>query len=320
MRRFAVLSLLVSSYASAQVAPDWVTVVDPRENAFSLEVPKAWKIIGGMFRFGLIDARPFVGMTSPDGKIDIRLGDPTIPSYNAPNPWLQSLHAQGPHVAPYASGDVFATKYGLARFASMCEGVRMTKAGPLPPKFGKPGQGLVRVTAGAAGFACSSHGEQMTGYVYAETLFVGTTGPAESKWYVIALGSVLAPAAQAQMAGEILKHSTETIALNPVWAKTQGQLIAQATMSLLNIAEATRQATIAQAQRQKQIMREQAREVDNFNDVILGQSFTRDPQTGKEYVVPIGAGGAKWVDVQGTIAESAMSPGEGFHQLQLISR
>ena len=320
MKRLALVSVLLSSYLSAEGQPTWITVVDPQEKAFSLEVPKDWKTYGGMFRFGLIDARPFVDMTSPDGKINIRLGDATIPSYNAPNPWLQSLHAQGPHVAPYASGDVFATKYGLARFSSMCEGVRLTKAGPLPPKYGRPGQGLVRVTAGAAGFSCTSHGEQMTGYVYAETLFVGTAGPAESKWYVIALGSLLAPTAQAQMAGEIMKHCTETIALNPVWAKTQGQLIAQTTMSLLNIAEATRQATLAQEKRQKQIMREQAREVDNFNDVILGQSFTRDPQSGKEYVVPIGAGGTKWVDVHGTVAESAMSPGEGFSKLQNISR
>jgi hypothetical protein len=313
--------LLISSIPLfAQMQPAWVTVVDPQEKAFSIDVPQGWKVNGGMFRFGLIDARPFVDMTSPDGRISVRVGDVTIPSYNTPNPMLHSLHAEGPHVAPYATGDEFATRYGLARFSSMCRGVQVTKAGPLPPKYGRAAQGRVRVTAGAAGFTCMANGSPMVGFVYSETMLVQAAGPVASSWYVIALGSVLAPMAQGQMAGAILKHASESIALNPEWAKTQGQLIGQATTALLNVAEATRQATAEQQRRSQAQMKERAREVDNFNDVLLGQAFTRDAQTGKEWVVPNGAGGTKWMDYSGTVAESAMSPGPGFHRLDTVSR
>jgi hypothetical protein len=47
-------------------------------------------------------------------------------------------------------------------------------------------------------------------------------------------------------------------------------------------------------------------------DLILGQNFTRDPQTGQEWLVPMGSGGTQWVNTRGTVAESAMNPGPGF--------
>src|ERR1035441_619868 len=59
----------------AEGGVSWITVRDTREQAFSIDVPKGWKTYGGMFRFSSVDARPFVDMTSPDGKTNIRVGD-----------------------------------------------------------------------------------------------------------------------------------------------------------------------------------------------------------------------------------------------------
>jgi hypothetical protein len=75
-------------------------------------VPKGWKTYGGLFRFSPVDARLVVDMTSPDGNTNIRVGDSTVPPYAVPGPFLRP----GPRVAAYASGSVFATKYGQARF------------------------------------------------------------------------------------------------------------------------------------------------------------------------------------------------------------
>ena len=39
----------------------------------------------------------------------------------------------------------------------------------------------------------------------------------------------------------------------------------------------------------------QASEVDNFNDVLLGQTYARTA-SGQTYAVPAGRGGTQWVD------------------------
>jgi hypothetical protein len=179
---------------------------------------------------------------------------------------------------------------------------------------------MVRVTAGAAGFGCTLNSQEMIGYIYSETLFVGGAWPSASNWYVIALASFLSPASQAEVVGAMLKHSGESIALNPEWARNQVRMINLATGVLLNTAEATRQATAAMNARQEKINRMSREETDNFNDVILGVTFTRDPVTGVEREVPTGGGGPKWSNGRGAVVDSALSPGPAFHPLQTISR
>ena len=294
----------------------WVTVRDRREQAFSIEVPKGWKVYGGMFRFSSVDARPFVDMTSPDGKSNIRVGDATIPGYSTPNPWLPH---PAPNVAPYASGDVFAKKYGQARFSQLCQSLQVQQTHPMTPKYHQPGQGLIRVTGGEAIFACAEKGQAMAGYVYAETMLVGSGGP-NSQWYVVALGSFLSPVEQAQAAGEMLKHSGESLRLNPEWARMEQQLVDQETQRLQNNARATMAATQAQTAHQQQVMKVMQQQNDNFNDVINGLTFTRDPQTSQTREVQTLQGGPKWTNGLGTVVDSPMSPGPAFHQLQVISR
>ena len=103
------------------ISASWVTMRDTREKAFSIQVPQGWKTYGGLFRFSTIDARMIVDMTSPDGLTNLRVGDSTVPPYRVPGPFLRP----GPGVAAYAAGNVFATKYGQARFAPMCQGVAL---------------------------------------------------------------------------------------------------------------------------------------------------------------------------------------------------
>ena len=170
---FGMVALRRPTTLNAQSPVSWVTVRDNREQAFSIEVPKGWKVYGGMFRFSSVDARPFADMTSPDGKTNIRVGDATIPGYSVPNPWLP----RQPHMAAYASGDVFAKKYGQARFSSMCQSLQVQEVHPMTPKYNQAGQGLIRTTGGEAIFACTEKGQAMAGYVYAETMLTGPGGP-----------------------------------------------------------------------------------------------------------------------------------------------
>jgi hypothetical protein len=322
MKRSGVLLssiLFVCQAVIAQSAPQWVSVVDPHEHAFSMDIPKGWKANGGLFRSNAVDARPFVDMYSPDGRTNIRIGDASIPSYDLPNARLQALRSIGPLVAPYASGDVFAGKYGQDRFRTMCQNPQMTRTGQTEPTFGR-GTSSIRMTAGWAGFSCTLNGQPMAGYVYSETLVVEPTFGSAGHWYVIALGSILAPVAQGRAAGDILLHSYKSIAFNPDWARSQGQLIARARQGVLNAAEVSKQISDAAIQNFQQNMKLQAQEVDNFNDVLLGQTLTRNTVSGKTMVVPTGTGYTQWADAGGFIKESAMVPGPGYEQLQTISR
>ncbi len=91
--------------ASAVKLPAFVQWQDPRENAFSLQVPKGWSIDGGMFRFATVDIRAEVTAVSPDGKISLRLGDKDIPLFTEPNPTLA--------MAGFHEGSLYSPGYGV---------------------------------------------------------------------------------------------------------------------------------------------------------------------------------------------------------------
>ncbi len=323
--RFVAVILLVSlafsttAALSAQNDVRWVTVVDNREKAFSIEVPAGWRTYGGMFRFSIVDARPTIDMTSPDGKINLRMGDATIPAYSTPNAYNRNSAAPGFRVAPYASGQVFAEKYGMARFSHMCQSVRVAQSRAMTPKYSSPGQGMIRTTGGEAVFSCTLNGQQMAGYVYSETKYFGDGGPI-GQWYVVALGSCLAPADQGKEAVAMLQHASESIAFNPDWLAMQEVFTRAQTQRNLSSALATIRATEAQNARAQQMMRNMEQQSDTMNDIINGVTLTRDPQSGVEREVQTGVGGPKWIDGKNNVVDSALSPGPAFHQLQTIPR
>ena len=292
----------------------WITVRDPREQGFSIDVPKGWKTYGGLFRFSNTDVRMLVDSTSPDQAVNLRIGDSMVPPYQVPGPFVRP----GPGVAAYASGQVFSTKYGQARFSSLCTGVKVTKSDAVPPKYHSPGSGLIHVTGGEAYFTCTRNGAPMSAYVYSETQLVGNGAP-PSNWTVVALASVLAPTAQGTASGALLAKMGGSLAMNPQWTAMQQNLDNQAIAQLNANTAATIQRTQAENQREQGIMAASDAQEQNFDDVINGVAYTVNPATGQTQTVPLGNGAASWVD-GGTMVQSAMSPGAGFTQLQTISR
>jgi hypothetical protein len=291
---------------------NWVTVRDTRERAFSIQVPQGWKTYGGLFRFSAIDARSVVDMTSPDGLTNLRLGDSTVPPYKVPGPFLK----MGPGVASYAVGNVFATKYGQARFVSMCQGLKLTKSDAMTPKYHPAGGGMTRTTAGEAFFSCTANGAPMSAYVYAETTLLGPGGPGSS-WLVVALGSVIAPAQQETAAIAMLQHAGDSFVLNPAWTQMQNQLNQQAIRQLDASTQATIAATNSAVAHQRAMI--SALQNDSFNDVINGVQETKDTATGQRYIAPLGTGGTQWVRDSKTVVESGLSPGAGFDRLTPVS-
>ncbi len=290
----------------------WVTMRDTREKAFSIQVPQGWKTYGGLFRFSPIDARLIVDMTSPDGLTNLRVGDSTVPPYRAPGPFLRP----GPGVAGYTPGNVFAAKYGQARFAPMCQGLQLSKSDALAPKYHPAAGGISRTTGGEAFFSCTKNGAPMSAYVYAETMLMGPGGPG-STWLVVALGSLIAPAQQATAAGAMLQHSGESLVMNPAWINMQNQLNNQAIRQINASTQATIAATNAAVAHQQAMM--SALQNDSFNDVINGVQETVDATSGQRYIVPLGKGGQQWINGNNAVVESGLSPGAGFDPLTPVS-
>jgi hypothetical protein len=297
-----------SAQAATAAAVQWVTVRDSREQAFSIQVPQSWKTYGGLFRYSSIDARLVVDMTSPDGLTNLRVGDATVPPYRVPGPFLPA----GPGVAPYVTAKVFATKYGQARFASMCQGLVVTKSDDMAPKYHPAQQGMSHTTGGEVFISCTTNGAPMNAYVYAETTLMGPGGPGSS-WLVTALASLIAPAAQATAAGAMLQHAGASLAINPAWTQMQNQLNNQAIQQINASMQATIAATNAENAREQGMI--SALNNDSFNDVINGVQSTTDAATGQKYITPLGTGGTQWVNGNNTVVESGLSPGAGFNQL-----
>ena len=299
--------------AEAATGISWVAMRDNREKAFSILVPQGWKTYGGLFRFSTIDARMIVDMTSPDGLMNLRIGDSTVPPYRVPGPFLRP----GPGVAAYTAGNVFATRYGQARFASMCQAVHLTKSDALTPKYHPAASGISHTTAGEAFFSCTKNGAPMSAYVYAETMLLGPGGPGSS-WVVVALGSLIAPAEQARAAGATLQHAAESLVMNPAWVAMQNQLNNQAIRQINAATRATIAATNAENAREQTMISQLQN--DSFNDVINGVQATVDTTTGQRYIAPLGQGGRQWINGSNVVVESGLSPGAGFTSLTPVNR
>ena len=298
---------------AAATGTPWITVRDTRENAFSIQVPQGWKTSGGLFRFSTIDTRMIVDMISPDGLTNLRVGDSTVPPYRVPGPFLRP----GPGVAGYTAGNVFATRYGQARFATLCQEVHLTKSDALAPKYHPAANGISHTTAGEAFFSCTKNGAPMSAYVYAETMLLGPGGPGSS-WVVVALGSLIAPAERARAAGATLQHAGQSLVMNPAWVAMQNQLNNRAIQQINAATRATIAATSAENAREQAMISQLQN--DSFNDVINGVQATVDTTTGQRYIAPLGQGGRQWVNGNNVVVESGLSPGAGFTPLTPVNR
>jgi hypothetical protein len=323
------LTLVTLSLVSAASRMSWaqkgsITLRDAREQAFSISVPSNWTSRGGMFRLGLIDARPVVLMTSPDGKSTIQIGDRSIPPYTLASPALARLgFTEGkifpalgtwPIVARYRRADEYIAKYGLDHFGPMCLSPQARQITSVPNRIVKTPYPGGQLTAAEGYFVCTANGQQMIGYVYAET-FSTAPGPG-GLWNVAAIGSFLAPAAQAQEVGGVLKQSWETFAFNPAWTTAQTQLVNAVAQRSSGDLQRHLAAAQANFERTMNAIHQQG---DEFNDILTGTAHTLDKTTGQIRDVASGTGGRLYINAQNTVAESAMSPGPGFHELQSVS-
>jgi hypothetical protein len=328
----ATMSAATLSAASADVT--WVRFEDPFEHAFALEVPQGWTAKGGLFRLGFSDQRPMVDLRSPDGKINIRLGDVSIPSYAVPNQFHQregeiyDLGAQAQMVvAKYRSGPEFAVLYSRGRFQSLC---RNPQADQADVDFSVPDNlpadmNATRSSSGQIAYRCETDQGPAVAFAYSKTALYGQL------WQVPALVSFIAPPAQVALARSVIQHSVQSFQIEPQWKVYQqrmdaeGQQYQQARQQqrMAALAQQVQQFEAKMRAMQEQVnaferrQNAQAAQVKGFTDVLNGITPTSDPLTGEHRDVWTGTKNGYWVNGQGQVVNSDTLPAAGWQQLQV---
>jgi hypothetical protein len=346
------LVLLLSVCGQVQAAPtqagtgspvasglNWTKFTDPNEKAFTLEVPAGWTVRGGIFRMGFSDTRSMLDMVSPDGRINVRLGDVAVPTYVQPSQFHQregetyDLGAQAQMVvAKYRAGPDFVVLYSHARFHELCRNPRGVAnavqlslpevvPSPVPPDETSSGQITYRCDAlpshaGGQGSAVA--------YAWARTALFKTI------WGVGPLASYFAPADQAELARAVLLHGAKTFVLNPQWIEYQKRMDAQG-LQYQRARQQQRMAALGQQVQQfearMQAMRQQvsaferhqaaqAAQVESFTNVLNGVTPTIDPMTGQARTVWTGPASRYWANGLGDVINSNSQPNASWHEIQ----
>jgi hypothetical protein len=313
---------------------DWVVMHDTRENAFSIEVPKGWKVSGGAYRLGANNPRFLVDMTSPDGRTNLRVGDSAVPAFTvphlgAPEGTRYSTGVDWGIAARYLPGKDFAVTYAQGRFRGMCQDMHLKNANPLPPVLSperqviaRTGQGEVVNTtaAGEALFRCVANGQEFAAYVWAETTLTTSNFSGIRNWAVTGLVSLAAPRAQAAQALRMLDHSARSFTLSPEWVARQAALSRQSTTVVLKQAQEN---MAVQQQRFERMDAERHRQSMQMDDIINGVQWTADPATGQHHEAPLGPNPNYFYNPNtGVSVNSTLRPGDAFdwHNLTPVSR
>jgi hypothetical protein len=234
----ALVAALVAAPAWAQTqAANWVQFVDPTEKAFALEVPQGWSVKGGTKRFSTVIAKLWVTAASPDGAIQVFVGDPAITPFMVP----KNGQAEGTALPPssavvppavtlsYRAGAEFAKFYGPKSLAGIgCTGAVPVGTQPMPDlarfqyeRAQLQARGLnvrggftpPQHDAGLITFTC-----QISGRTYAAGVVADTAQPLQmGYWSVAVAAGYLAPQGQDAAAFAVLNHMLGTRRSNPQW-------------------------------------------------------------------------------------------------------
>jgi hypothetical protein len=239
---------------------------DPREGAFSLNVPQGWQITGGAMRKASIDVRHVVRAASPDGKIQILIGDPGLLPNEVPNAGTRMARVREGQTMPapwggklmimrYRTGEQFSREYVSGK---LCRTPKITRSGPLPEAtnefrqkaaaYGAATQTSITASVGDAQFQC---GAQL-GYVRT-TIVMGSalSGPGAQVWDVLELsGYQAADASQEALARYVLNNMVGSFQLDPQWEARQAQTRRNVTASVTR-AQQQMAASIASHARQQ---------------------------------------------------------------------
>lgn len=313
---------------------EWTQFQDPFEKSFVVDVPKGWTVKGGLFRLGYSDERPMVDLVSPDGSINIRIGDVSVPTYTVPQQFheregaVYDLGAQAQMVVErYRIGPEFAVFYAQARFAKTCRNAQTDMQSsdfsvhdylPFDPATATQSSG------GQTAFRCDTNSGSRIAFAYTKTALTGKI------WQVPTVVSFFVPPDQVAFVRTIVSHCVQSFHVNPQWLEYQKQMDAEGLQyqrvrqqqRLGDLQNQMRQFAAKMQAMQNQVtaferhQNAQAAQVEGFTNALIGITPTTDPLTGENRQVWTGPKSNYWVNGVGQVVNSTSEPAPGWRQLQ----
>lgn len=278
---------------------------DPREQAFSLEVPAGWAVSGGTFRRASVDLIHILRAVSPDQKIIIQFNDSNIPVFALPSPILNmSGFREGSWYSPgygvrmmvkrYTPGVHFIREYlnsqylpRLAHFQIVSQKERPDIVSSFNKIYSQYMSYGISFTlhAGEAAFRFEQGSQPYVGYGLALTQIVQTTSMQGGNWSLALMVIYTCPASETETVRQIANHMFQSVKMNPHWVASQQQLAANVSQIVTQTnQEISRIIDESYWSRQKTL--------DNihrkFSNYILGVTDVIDPETGEKWKVEAG--------------------------------
>ncbi len=304
---FACLAALLHTqgHAAAATPPasGYVTITDPLEKAFTVEVPAGWRSEAGLARRAALQINAYVRSLSPDKMTYLLIGEPTMPSFAPPTPMGNAIgNREGKLydsglggvtlVMHYLPGATFARSYGETALAGLCPGLKFA-AMQDRPDLARKAETLLptpipsRYDGGEARFTCTHNKQEMDVHIEAAT----RTTRDGIMWNVLLLYAYIAPKSQSEQARATLAHIFDSFKFNPAWIQMQNNMSQQAAESINR--------RMQEFFRQQQAFMQKLNSVDeNFQDmdeIITGSSTYHDAATGNNYSLS-NTNPFKWID------------------------
>jgi len=255
--------LLSESHAGPGTAegPSFVTWREPNEGAYTLGVPRGWKISGGVRRRTPIDVRSALNVVSPDGAIHLFIGDYDVPPAREPDAATQMAGLRegqiydGTLLARYQTGVQFAQRYPAWK---LCRQPQIVQSGILRKETDTLNAEVARYGSSMGSAASASVGEvifrcgRAEGFVMATTVLARPArGPGASVWAVYQLaGFVTQDSAQGYFAKYILSSMLASLRMNQEWERRSAQAAGQYANAMMQMSNAVTQSTMQHARQQ----------------------------------------------------------------------
>jgi hypothetical protein len=256
--------LFSKAHAAAQGAAESSSFVpwrEPNEGAYSLDVPRGWKVGGGILRRTPVDVRSAVNAVSPDGAIRVFIGDYDLIARREPDAATQFAGLREGQVyaetliARYLTGVQVAERYPAWK---LCRQPQIVQSGFLRhetetlnaqvAQYGRTMATAASASVGEAIFRCAE-GE---GFVMATTLLARpASGSGVSMWFVYQLaGFMTRDPQQGYFAKYILSSMLASLKMNREWEARAAQAAGQYANAMMQMSNAVTQSTIQHARQQ----------------------------------------------------------------------
>ncbi len=220
-------------------AAAWTQFRDPKEGAFTIDVPQGWQVVGGLIRRSINQPHPVIGVLSPDKLTKIVVGDPSAIAYAEPTSTLQSLgFREGQSYTPKGEPEIIMSYHSGQQWAEHlarnelqqdnCTSVAVTGSRVLPnTKMTLPmPQGVERRdTTGETLLTAMCNRILYTAYGFSETggdYYHGANGAIiAGAWTDDTSTVLLTPQGNGPEAIQLAEHMLQSFRFDPQWWQHQ---------------------------------------------------------------------------------------------------